>query len=91
VNVGFRATVDLEPAVEVDPKSLPAAVEIAGAKLDLLRWDGQRLAYRIAAPMASRPFELVPGPGVRGFLIGHPKGWRMRVHDVDLPAENPGR
>ena len=89
VNVGFSATLDLEPAVEVDPKSLPTSVEVAGARLDLLRWDGQRLAYRIAAPMTSRPFQLEPGPGVRGFLIGHPKGWRMRIHDVALPAADP--
>ncbi|MEA3039225.1 MAG: hypothetical protein QOE79_1738 [Sphingomonadales bacterium] len=89
VNVGFRATADLEPAVEIDPKSLPVAVEIAGAKLDLQRWDGQRLTYRIAAPMASRPFELEPGPGA-GYLIGHAKGWRMRIYDVALPAAEPG-
>jgi hypothetical protein len=91
VNVGFRATVDLEPAVEVDAKSLPATIDVAGARLELLRWDGEHLSYRLAAPMTSRPFQLVPGPGGLGFLIGHQKGWRMRIHDVELPAADPTR
>ncbi len=52
----FRAEAD--PSVEVDPANLPATVELAGAQLTVISWDGRRPVVRVDRPFPSRVVRL---------------------------------
>ena len=82
---GLRA--DLHPFVEVDPARLPTTIEIAGASLAVLAWDGKRATVRVDRPMTDRPVRVMPDedPGLLP-ARGSPKGWRLEIVDVPLPG-----
>ncbi|HYE27644.1 MAG TPA: hypothetical protein VEA61_05365 [Allosphingosinicella sp.] len=82
---GLRA--DLEPFVEVDPSRLPTTIDIAGAAVAVLAWDGKRATVRVDRPMTDRPVRVLPKEA-SGLLPprGSPKGWRLEIVDVPLPG-----
>jgi hypothetical protein len=82
---GLRA--DLEPFVEVDPARLPVTIEIAGASVAVLAWDGKRATVRVDRPMTDRPVRVIPREA-SGLLPprGSPKGWRLEIVDAPLPG-----
>jgi hypothetical protein len=85
---GLNDTYALEPDVEVDPARLPADVELAGAKLRLLGWDGKKLSYEVARAMTRQPILLdPPGGRHRLSLAGKIKGYTLRIVDAQLPAD----
>lgn len=77
---------DVEPFVEVDPTRLPTTVEIAGAKVSVLAWDGKRPTIRIDQPLTDRPLRVIAagGPGLPS-LHGSKK-WRLEIIEAPLPG-----
>jgi hypothetical protein len=72
---------DFKPSVEVDPARLPATVELGGAALTLLAWDGRRATVRVDRPFPARPVRLIREER------GAERGWRFDYVDVPLPGE----
>lgn len=78
-NIGLFA--EFRPAaVEVDPAHLPATVELAGAEVTVLAWDGRRATVRVERPMTDRPLRLI------GDRQGGRRGWRLEIVDAPLPG-----
>lgn len=71
---------DFKPSVAVDPARLPATVELGGAALTLLGWDGRRATLRVDRPFPSRPVRLIPEQR------GAQRGWRFDYIDAPLPG-----
>lgn len=65
------------PTVEVDPARLPATVELGGARLTVLAWDGRRATVRV-----DRPF---PASLVR--ILTEGSSWRLEYFDLPLPGD----
>jgi hypothetical protein len=64
------------PSVEVDPARLPVSIELGGAAVTVLAWDGRRATLRV-----DRPF---PASLVRIFTDG--EAWRLDYYDQPLPG-----
>jgi hypothetical protein len=84
---GMGVNYPLEPVIEVDPARLPADIEIAGAKLRLLAWDGKQLTASVDTPMTRNPVLLVAPLGRDRMPIGKMKGYRLMIVDAPLPAD----
>lgn len=85
---GLNDTYALEPAVEVDPASLPAEVELAGAKIRLLGWDGKKLSYAVERGMTRQPMLFDPPGGEHKLkILGKIKGYTLRIVDAQLPTD----
>jgi hypothetical protein len=85
-----RLRADIDPPVELDPAALPATIEIAGAQLTILAWDGHRPTVRIDRPFNDRPIRLFSSDDYLQLIIGGSRhGWRMEVSDVPLPGVPP--
>ena len=85
---GLNDTYALEPAVEVDPASLPADLELAGAKLRLLGWDGKKLSYQVERGMTRQPILFDPPGGEHKVkILGKIKGYTLRIVDAAWPAD----
>jgi hypothetical protein len=84
LGAGLRA--DLEPFVEVDPASLPTTIDLAGASLAVLAWDGKRATVRVERPMTERPVRVMPKEPTGLIVSGNPKGWRLEIVDEPLPG-----
>lgn len=85
---GLNDTYALEPMVEVDPASLPAELELAGAKLRLLGWDGKKLSYQVERGMTRQPILFDPPGGEHKLkILGKIKGYTLRIVDAELPAD----
>ncbi|HEY5721542.1 MAG TPA: hypothetical protein VIT45_04395 [Allosphingosinicella sp.] len=85
---GLNDTYALEPDIEVDPAGLPANIELAGAKLRLLGWDGKKLSYEVERPMTARPILLDPPGGQHKLkILGKIKGYTLRIVEAPLPSD----
>jgi hypothetical protein len=85
---GLGVNYPLEPVIEVDPKSLPSEIELAGARLRLLAWDGKLLTAAVDRMMTRNPVLLVAPPGRGGRMpLGKMKGHRLMIVDAPLPAD----
>ena len=73
LHAGFK------PSVEVDPARLPATIELGGAELTVLAWDGRRATVRVDRPFPARPVRLIPDQQ------GRQRGWRLEYIDEPLP------
>lgn len=87
---GYRAEVD--PSVEVDPASLPATIELAGAQLTVLSWDGRRPLVRVDRAFPARVVRLTSLGGatddsvVLSILGGTGHHWRIEYPETVLPG-----
>jgi hypothetical protein len=78
-NIGLFA--EFKPAaVEVDPARLPVTIELAGAQVAVLAWDGRRATVRVDRPMTDQPLRLI------GDRQGGRRGWRLEIVDAPLPG-----
>ena len=85
---GLNDTYALEPEVVVDPATLPAEVELAGAKLRLLGWDGKKLSYEVERGMTKQAILFDPPGGEHKVkILGKIKGYTLRIIDAPLPAD----
>jgi hypothetical protein len=85
---GLNDTYALEPEVEVDPARLPADVELAGAKLRLLGWDGKKLSYEVEHAMTRQPILFDPPGGKHKVkILGKIKGYTLRIVEAALPVD----
>lgn len=85
---GLRA--DIDPAVELDPAALPATIEIAGAQVTVLSWDGRRPTVRVDRPFTDRAIRLItPDNYLRLMMGGSRRGWRMEINEAPLPGRPP--
>ncbi|HMJ92629.1 MAG TPA: hypothetical protein VK472_00870 [Allosphingosinicella sp.] len=85
---GLNDTYALEPDIDVDPAKLPAEVELAGAKLRLLAWDGKKLSYEVERPMTRQPILLDPPGGEHKLkILGKIKGYTLRIVEAPPPAD----
>lgn len=85
---GLRA--DIDPPIELDPATLPRTIEIAGAQVTVLSWDGHRPTVRVDRPFTDRPIRLItPDDYWRVMMGGSRHGWRMEISDVPLPGSPP--
>lgn len=86
----FRAEID--PSVEVDPARLPATIEIAGAQLTIVSYDGRRPVVRVDRPFPSRVVRLTSmggasdDAGVLSITGGTGHHWRLEFPDFALPG-----
>ena len=71
---------DFKPSVAVDPARLPASVELGGAALTVLGWDGRRATVRVDRPFPARPLRLIPEQR------GAQRGWRFDYIVAPLPG-----
>jgi hypothetical protein len=87
---GYRAEID--PPVTVDPAQLPAVIEIGGAQLTILSYDGRRPNVRVDRPFPAGPIRLVSlggfsDSGVYLSIVGGTgHHWRLERNDVILPG-----
>ncbi|MEA3047876.1 MAG: hypothetical protein QOJ53_2208 [Sphingomonadales bacterium] len=87
---GYRAEID--PAVTVDPAQLPAVIEIGGAQLTILAYDGRRPTVRVDRPFPAGPIRLVSlgGSADSGLYLSIMGGtghhWRLERNDIILPG-----
>jgi hypothetical protein len=85
-----RLRADIDPPVDLDPATLPATIEIAGARLTVLSWDGHRPTVRLDRPFTDRPIRLMsPDDYLQLIMGGSRHGWRMEISDVPLPGAPP--
>jgi hypothetical protein len=85
---GLTDTYALEPEVEVDPAALPADVELAGAKLRLLGWDGKKLSYEVERAMTRQPILFDPPGGKHKVkIMGKIKGYTLRIVEAPPPVD----
>jgi hypothetical protein len=85
---GMRA--DVDPPVELDPAALPATIEIAGAQITVLSWDGHKPTVRVDRPFTDQPIRLItPDDYLHVMLGGSRRGWRIEISDVPLPGSPP--
>jgi hypothetical protein len=85
---GLNETYALEPEIDIDPANLPPEIELAGAKLRLLGWDGKKLSYRVERGMTRQPILLDPPGGQHKLkILGKTKGYTLRIVDAALPAD----
>jgi len=86
----FRAEVD--PSVEVDPASLPATIELSGAQLTVLSWDGRRPLVRVDRRFPARVVRLISLGGASdsgvalAILGGTGHHWRIEYPETVLPG-----
>lgn len=86
----FRAEID--PSVEVDPAQLPATIEIAGAQLTIISYDGRRSVVRVDRPFPSRLVRLTSMGGasdnaaILSIMGGTGHHWRLEYPDFALPG-----
>ena len=84
---GLNETYALEPQIEADPANLPPTIELAGAKLRLLGWDGKKLSYEVERGMTAQPILFDPPGGEHKLkLLGKIKGYTLRIVDAPLPG-----
>jgi hypothetical protein len=81
----FVGTQLLEPVVEVSTSSLPATVEIGGARVQVLSWDGKRAKVRVDRQMPIMPISFVSPSGGGCGLTGNAKECRISFSEVPLP------
>ena len=87
----WRAEVD--PPAIVDPAHLPATVEIAGAQLTVLSYDGRRPVVRVDRPFPPGPTRAMSPGSLADFSLylsimgGTGHGWRLQANDIVLPGE----
>lgn len=85
---GMRA--DVDPPIEVDPARLPVTIEIAGAQVTVLAWDGHKPTVRVDRPFTEMPVRLItPDDYLHIMLGGSRRGWRLEISDVPLPGSPP--
>jgi hypothetical protein len=78
---------DIDPPVAVDPANLPVMIEIAGASLRVLSWDGRRPTVQVERPFSDRPVQIVSSDGVAALIGGHSRGSALEFGDAPLPGE----
>jgi hypothetical protein len=87
---GYRAEID--PAVTVDPAHLPAVIEIGGAQLTILAYDGRRPTVRVDRPFPPGPIRMVSLGGANdsgvylSIMGGTGHHWRLERNDIILPG-----
>ncbi len=81
--IGPGLPADFKPNVAVDPARLPATVELGGAALTVLAWDGRRATVRVDRPFPARPVRLIREER------GTQRGWRFDYIDAPLPGAAP--
>jgi len=90
---GYRAEID--PPVMVDPAQLPATIEIGGAQLTIVAYDGRRATVRVDRPFPPGPIRLMSfGDATDSSLYlsmmgGTGHHWRLERNDVTLPGAPP--
>jgi hypothetical protein len=85
---GLNDTYALEPDIEVDPANLPPAIELAGAKLKLLGWDGKKLSYEVERGMTRQPILFDPPGGEHKIkILGKIKGYTLRIVEAPPPTD----
>ncbi|HMG46007.1 MAG TPA: hypothetical protein VK614_00905 [Allosphingosinicella sp.] len=89
---GFSYRAEIDPSVIVDPAQLPATIEIGGAQLTVLSYDGRRPAVRVDRPFPSRPIRLLSLGGFSdsgvylSIMGGTGHDWRLEPNDISLPG-----
>lgn len=71
---------EFKPSVEVDPGHLPATVELGGAQLTVLAWDGRRATVRVDRPFPARLLRLIDEQR------GSQRGWHPEEVNAPLPG-----
>lgn len=85
---GLNDTYALEPEIDLDPAKLPAEIELAGARLRLLGWDGKKLSYEVERAMTRQPILLDPPGGEHKLkILGKIKGYTLRIVESAMPAD----
>lgn len=82
---GLSSTADFGALVTVDPRSLPLTVDLAGARVKVVSWDGKRATLAIQTPMSASAVRFV-APDDRNLFGGNRKGWRLDFVSAPLPG-----
>jgi hypothetical protein len=82
---GLSSTVDFGLVETVDPKRLPVTVNLAGARVKVVSWDGKRAKLAIETPMSTSAVRFI-APDDRNLAFGHRKGWRLEFVNASLPG-----
>lgn len=84
VYTGLSSAADLGTLATVDIKSLPATVELAGARVRVISWDGKRAKLAVESTMSTAPLRFI-APDNRQ-VFGFRRGWRLELVDAPLPG-----
>lgn len=82
---GLSSTVDFGPLETIDPRSLPLTVNLAGARVKIVSWDGKRATLAVETPMSTSAVRFV-APDDRYLFGGNRKGWRLDLVEAVLPG-----
>ena len=82
---GLSSTVDFGALMTVDPRSLPLTVDLAGARVQVVSWDGMRATLAVQTPMSASAVRFV-APDDRNLFGGNRKGWRLDFVNAPLPG-----
>lgn len=78
---------DIDPPVTVDMSRLPATIEVAGAQITVLAWDGRRPTVRVDRPMPARAIRLQAPRDLSRLLLGGSMGhWLLEEIETPLPG-----
>jgi hypothetical protein len=83
--IGPLSSVDLGALATVDTAMLPATVQLAGARVRVISWDGKRATLAVDTPMTASALRLI-APEDRPVLIGGGRGWRLEFVNAALPG-----
>jgi len=82
---GFSSEVDFGPLETIDPGILPQTINLAGARVKVVSWDGKRATLAVETPMSTSAVRFV-APDDRHLFGGKREGWRLDFVEASLPA-----
>jgi hypothetical protein len=82
---GLSSTADLGTLAMVDTTSLPTTVELAGARIRVITWDGKRARLAVETPMSTSALRFI-APDNRPLFGGGRLNWKLEFVDSPLPG-----
>jgi len=82
---GLASTVHFGKLATVNPQALPATIELAGALVRVVSWDGKRAKLSVQRPMSTSAIRFV-APDNRPLVFGSRRGWRLEFVNSRLPG-----
>jgi hypothetical protein len=84
---GSPLNAEIDPQVMVDVSRLPATIEVAGAQITIVAWDGRRPTVRVDRPMPARAIRVRPSRNSARLLLGgRTDHWTLEEMETPLPG-----
>lgn len=84
--VGLMRWANIDNAVFADLRNLPTTVEVAGARIRIVSWDGKRARLALETSMTQSPIRLIAPETYRPISLSNSRGWRLETVSAPLPG-----